>query len=320
MPVPGITPIEPLTRTYTADEAVAVADALLGTSAGYLQCSLGDLAMNRSKFSSPDVTFIPDKILATINQHEEEFVDRFGSLGTVEHGAPEYRWNAVAQWLTEICGERIELPGCGFILRLAGCKYRERSYVDLQFALQEIYGIRTRARIADPDAEVNILRQGFLLLMMAFDAAIVDLVRGKLQKDFFRLVGDLGDYKMSLKEMGKYSSFEEMREAIVEKQLKGRFLKDLLIKLKDSWDVQNMHGHEKDGFVKLIELVLRRNIHVHNRGIVDDRYLERNQGGKCEYNPYKLKIGEAAPIDEQYWASANYLCRNCVTRVFQWAC
>ena len=73
-------------------------------------------------------------------------------------------------------------------------------------------------------------------------------------------------------------------------------------------------------FGHLIELVLRRNVHVHNRGVVDERYLERDQQtGKARFNLYNWNLGQAAIIDELYWESANRLCKGCVERVADWA-
>ena len=55
-------------------------------------------------------------------------------------------------------------------------------------------------------AIVGSLRQGFILLMTAFDAALFDLVRTKLQKDFFRLIPSLGkNEKVSVTYGPKYT-------------------------------------------------------------------------------------------------------------------
>jgi len=38
----------------------------------------------------------------------------------------------------------------------------------------------------------HVLRQGFLLLMTAFDAAVFDLVRIAFRKKFFQIIGTFG--------------------------------------------------------------------------------------------------------------------------------
>ena len=63
---------------------------------------------------------------------------------------------------------------------------------------------------------------------------------------------------------------------------------------------------------------MRRNIHVHNRGIVDGKYLEKNESGKPRYNVYGLSEGTVAHIDSAYWERANRLSINCVSLIADW--
>ena len=72
-------------------------------------------------------------------------------------------------------------------------------------------------------------------------------------------------------------------------------------------------------FIELVELVMRRNVHVHNRGVVDERYLERDRQGTPRFNIYNLTLGSIAEIDEPYWNRANKLCCHCVERIAAWA-
>ena len=190
----------------------------------------------------------------------------------------------------------------------------------LEHALTELEEIQLLLRIATPDAEINILRQAFILLMTAFDATVFDLVRAKLRNDFFSLIGKFGKQeKVSLPEIGDAGSFDAFRDGIIEDQLKKRYIKDLLVVL-DSLGIKCTDEPAGDSFGHLIEMVLRRNVHVHNRGLVDERYLERDTlSDKPKFNLYNLSLGQAAVIDEDYWESANRLCEGCVERVAGWA-
>ena len=89
------------------------------------------------------------------------------------------------------------------------------------------------------------------------------------------------------------------------------YVKDLLVLLSNEWKVQCVESGQK--FERLIEIVLRRNIHVHNRGIVDERYLDEKK------NLDKLKLGDVAYINEAYWQMANEFCCVCVHNVGAWA-
>lgn len=97
-----------------------------------------------------------------------------------------------------------------------------------------------------------------------------------------------------------------------------RYLKDLLFLLNDL-GVSCVDDSSGDRFADLVELVLRRNVHVHNRGVVDERYLERDQEGQPQFNLFGLSVGDLAPIDESYWKQAVRLCRNCVALIAAWA-
>lgn len=192
--------------------------------------------------------------------------------------------------------------------RLSDLVYVRDRYADFELA----------ARMTRPEAEINILRQGFILLMTAFDAAVFDLVRVALSRDFFGLISVFGrQERISLETFARYNGFEALRDDVIESQLKTRYLKDLLF-LLDNLGVQCV-AEPNGRFVELVELVMRRNVHVHNRGIVDERYLERDQQGTARFNIYNLAPGSAAQIDEEYWERANTLCRHCVESVAAWA-
>jgi hypothetical protein len=195
-----------------------------------------------------------------------------------------------------------------------------RRQVDaMVYAREQFAEIDLLAHVAKPHAEVNVLRQGFLLLMAAFDAAVFDLVRIAFRRRFFQLIRIFGKQeKLSLEEISDAGCFEALRDKIIEEQLKRRYIKDLL-NLLNSLDVVLVDKKKGDRHVQLVELVLRRNIHVHNRGKVDERYLEADpQSKKPKYNFYNLRLGEVASIDLTYLETANRLCQNCVDLVTNW--
>ena len=184
--------------------------------------------------------------------------------------------------------------------------------------MKQIGDIAIILRIASPDAEINVLRQGFITLMTIYDATILDMMRVALKNDFFELISIFGKSdKVSLEKLGQYSSFEDFRDDVIEGQMKLKYLKDILFIL-NSLGIPLVKQEGEDSFMHLLELVLRRNIHIHNKGRVDERYLERDQNGTHRYNIYNLALGDIACIDQEYWNMANRLCRNCVVSVSDW--
>ncbi|MBC8117754.1 MAG: hypothetical protein H7062_25470 [Candidatus Saccharimonas sp.] len=193
------------------------------------------------------------------------------------------------------------------------------SIASLQHVLERFARLRFSARLETPDAEINILRQGFILLMTAFDAAVFDLTRVTLRKDFFRLIAKFGrQEKMAMEKLSHFTSFDEFRDQTIEEQLKTFYVKDLLFVIKEL-GVNCVDETNGCGFINLIELVMRRNVHVHNRGLVDERYLERDSNRKPKYNLHNLQLGDVAHIDSSYWEQANLLCKQCIDRLTAWA-
>ncbi len=190
---------------------------------------------------------------------------------------------------------------------------------DLSYVTNKIEEIEIGARMSNPDTEINILRQSFIVLVTVFDATIFDMVRIALKRNFFKLMSLFPKQdKISLDSLGKYNSYRDFRDQVIEEQLKTKYLKDLLLFLEGQ-RVQCVDPSSGHKFVHLIEIINRRNIHVHNRGQVDERYLEKDNNGNPKYNIYNLSLGMIAQIDATYWNTANVLCGNCVTAVAQWA-
>jgi hypothetical protein len=204
--------------------------------------------------------------------------------------------------------------GLDYIITITVLEYGRRKLDHLRHLAVRLSELQLLGRVLSPETEINVLRQGFILLMTAFDAAIFDLVRVALRRKFFTLISAFGKQdKFSLQEIAQMGSFDALQEEIIEEQLKKRYVKDLLHLLGNEWKAECVDKAAGDKFERLIEFVLRRNVHVHNRGIVDERYLDEDK------NLDRLKLGDVAVIDEPYWEMANRLCGECVKRVTDWA-
>jgi hypothetical protein len=195
---------------------------------------------------------------------------------------------------------------------------KEEKLSFLKIACMKTDNIILSCRMYQPGAEINILKQGFILLMTLFDATIFDLIRVALHKDFFGLIGIL-DRKdqVKIKEFSNYSSFDEFRDGVVEQQLKQRYLTDILELLKNE-GVKYVVDSSGFSSIHLREMIRRRNIHIHNRGLVDEKYLELGKNKTPKHNIYKFALGDVADIDNTYWEMATQLCNDCVEHVAHW--
>jgi hypothetical protein len=195
---------------------------------------------------------------------------------------------------------------------------KSRKLYALEYVLEKSEEIDMAVRMLRPEDEINVLRQGFILLMTIFDATMFDLMRVAISKDFFRLISVVAKQdKVSLESLSKYSTFDQFRNEIIEEQLKPKYLKDILTIL-DNQNVQYVDNSSGFRSIHLKEMIQRRNIHIHHRGRVDERYLERDNNGTPKYNIYNLALGSIAQIDFPYWEMANRLCSDCMDYVASW--
>lgn len=188
----------------------------------------------------------------------------------------------------------------------------------LREALYEIEDLEIAVRMSRADTEINVVRQGFITLTTIFDATIFDLMRVALKRDFFNLIASFGKQdKVSLDKLSRHSSLEEFRDEVIEEQLKSKYLREVLFILQAN-KVPLTDTAQGDEFIHLLEMVLRRNIHIHNRGVVDGKYLETDEKGVPRYNVYNLAAGSVAHIDSAYWERANRLSLNCIRLITDW--
>jgi hypothetical protein len=319
-------------EAYTADELTKLVNAIRGADPEVYQTILGHEqgldAIPSFGLDGPAAEYVP---LAEYMDRLDEWIDYFADQlsddleeddleGMLQHALREAE-KVEAEHDEE---DRI-LPEALKTLLSTALDHAQnvwlRRCVDaMVYAREQFEEIEVLARMATPGAEINVLRQGFVLLMTAFDAAVFDLTRIAFRRKFFELVGVFGKQdRVTLEEIGEARSFEAFRDRVIEEQLRRRYVKDL-IGLLQTIGVELVDEKRGDKPVQLVELVLRRNLHVHNRGVVDPRYLEADpKTGNPKYNLFDLKAGQTAVIDDAYFQTALRLCGDCVDRLVRWA-
>lgn len=199
---------------------------------------------------------------------------------------------------------------------------RYRRKYDETLLLQELWGnvnsLRWSVVSHHPEQHSNVFRQSFILLMTHFDATVFDLMRLALTTNFFALAPKLGrSDKLAFAKLEGHTNFDSFRNAIIDDLLKSRYLKELLFELQGLGVIVPDDDHG-GGFPRLLEITQRRNIHLHNRGLVDSRYLETGKEGKPRWNLDNLELGAKALIDERYLAMATNLCGTYVGLLANW--
>lgn len=163
---------------------------------------------------------------------------------------------------------------------------------------QELGEYLTLFNVMDYKNPLNIYRQSFILLMTTFDAAIFDIAEVILNNHFFEFCNanenSLKDgYK--LKEIAKFGSFENLKADIIAKILNDNYASGLL-KMLHEYSPKSFMDDTGDFYGTICEIIARRNLHIHKRGIVDKDYFSQAQGNK-----YDFKIGDIAYIRSEYY-------------------
>ncbi len=154
--------------------------------------------------------------------------------------------------------------------------------------------LKTTIKLVDNSSSSNIFRQSFINIFSIFDAYVFEY----LKQFFSSKPNEMGKFfeiknnekvKMTLDEILCFDSIENLKIEMVKKQFAGRYLSELISKLKN---------YKPDIFKDieypvLMEMVERRNIHLHNKGYADNKYCS-------SFNIYKFNVDDYVNIDSEY--------------------
>lgn len=154
--------------------------------------------------------------------------------------------------------------------------------------------LKTAIKLVDNSSSANIFRQSFINIFSVFDAYVFEY----LKKFFYVRPDELEKFfdvknnekiKVTLDEISHFDNIEKLKMNMVNRQFDGKYLKDLIIKLY-KYKRAIFNGIK---YIELMEMIERRNIHLHNKGFVDNKYFD-------SFNIYKFNIGDYAYIDNEY--------------------
>ena len=117
-----------------------------------------------------------------------------------------------------------------------------------------------------------------------------------LNTSFFEVVRYANiDKSYKIKDLNGLSTMDEFKEKIINDIVESKKIHAILKILVDyNPDLFVINGSDiKD---EIFEIIGRRNIHVHKKGIVDEGYLRQSNG-----NPYGFSTGDYCAIDSIYF-------------------
>ncbi|MEG1725895.1 MAG: hypothetical protein RR313_10925 [Anaerovoracaceae bacterium] len=196
------------------------------------------------------------------------------------------------------------------ILSYVRCKLYNEAIENTKQELEEYSELKTLYNIFDDKNPINIYRQAFILLMTAFDAATFDLFSNIFNQDFFNIARIMNyDKKFSLDDITKYQNFNEFASKTIDIMISGKYVSDVL---------EILHGYKNDYFLvegsdrfeEIMEMVQRRNLHVHKNGIVDEKYFTKGNGSQLG-----IHTGDYSVIDNIYYNKASEILRAFITNI-----
>ena len=169
---------------------------------------------------------------------------------------------------------------------------------EINLILYRINHYNMLVKLNDSENVLNNYRQSFILLMSTLDATIFDLSEVVLKTDFFKYAVYFCPKKNKSNKSINYSDFsdftnkEEFFDNVIKEILKPKYIKDLISDY-ERLKINKIIKEKKE----IIEMINRRNVHLHNNGIADEKYIG-------DINIYGFSIGDILPIDKEYYNRA----------------
>lgn len=206
--------------------------------------------------------------------------------------------------------ESLDVADYYSLLQYMKCRIYNNELEYCQSELYEYEELQTLYKIFDDETPINIYRQSFILLLTAFDAVVFDLAKELFKRKFFEIAPIINyDKKFSLSDIAQASSFDEFSSQTMETVVSKKYISDLL-------DI--LYNYDNTMFIidgvncydEIMEIVQRRNLHVHKNGIVDEKYFSKGNGRR-----YGMNVGDYASIDDLYFYRAFDLLSSFVEKI-----
>ena len=205
------------------------------------------------------------------------------------------------------------------ILKYCKSYYKNKYIKQTKEHYENIKSLRIMYDIFNSDSQINVYRQSFINLMTIFDANMFDIFNKLFRIDFFKFMkANKPSGKIEYKVFSSNSDFESVKHEIVNNLLNGIYISELLeIVRKYDSGIFKINGTCK--FKDIIEIISRRNIHIHNNGNVDKKYLKKeveiSSHKKENINIYNFEHNQYAYIDREYYMKASGIIKGIIENI-----
>lgn len=180
------------------------------------------------------------------------------------------------------------------VIEAANIIYHYCKNKEFEEQIDKVNLLKTTIKLVDNSSSSNIFRQSFINAFSIFDAYVFDFLKEYFYRnpdkvDSFFGIKNNDKIKVSLEEVISFSDIDSLKNDMIRKQFAGKYLREIIYKLH-SYDNSLFDGIK---FNELMELIERRNVHLHNKGFVDSKYCSK-------YNLNGYNVGDYAFIDSKY--------------------
>ena len=163
----------------------------------------------------------------------------------------------------------------------------------------ELSKIQAGINAIDARSKLNLFRQSFILTVALFDALFSDTLEQIISRNFMEFINANKKYVQNkIGGLFGYSTFELFRETTTSDIIDNSPIR-LLIKMLYNFKKNYFVVDGNDIFSDITEILARRNIHLHRKGIADKGYFEQTTCGT-----YSVNDGDYLQINHTYYIRA----------------
>ena len=180
------------------------------------------------------------------------------------------------------------------IIKAAHILMLEQQNGEMEENDDKINAFKITIKLVDVSSSSNIFRQSFINIFSIFDAYVFDFLKQYFRQRpeeldcFFECKGN-ERAKITFNDVLPFATIDDLKNDLINRQFEGKYLSEIIRKLKKYKPA--LFGNLD--YLDLMEMIERRNVHLHNKGIVDEHY-------KNNYNKYNFDLGDYAYIDSEY--------------------
>jgi len=159
--------------------------------------------------------------------------------------------------------------------------------------------IKSAISAIDERSSLSLFKQSFIITVALFEALFSDKLKQIVSEKFFEFINaNEKNVKNKIEGIFGYNSFESFQEVMIANLIDNSQIRSL-VKMLYEFNSAYYIINGTDICSGVTEILARRNVHLHRKGIVDQGYFDQ---AECNIN--NIEIGDYLPIGHDYYNHA----------------